>query len=319
MNLNEVVVENTTDDANAARLETDGDIIRNTEGCGIVLRENAEADIKNTYICGMGNYGIDVNHDPTPAPTPKMNVHGTATAFNLRGVQIHRDQGDPFGRPGNINFGDQVTNPTPALRNPGRNAFAMNGTNKENFAYGDVAGGADRFTEGNQWEHCGTTNGCSITNIKNKDVTETGGGVDVNPAQAHRNPEGNGVGGTFSIESASPKKVTQRGAIVTIVGTNFNAVDGYQSRTPTPGVAGATDCESLADGNKCSPLQGVCVEFKDDSGPWIPADDVLAVTPTTIVVKSSIACSKATSIRVSRQVNAGFTTQVELVNGFCSN
>jgi hypothetical protein len=313
-----VVVENNTNEANAARVETDGDVVRNASGRGIVLRENAEADIKNTYICGMGINGIDVNHDPTPAPTPKMNVHGSAMAFNARGVQIHRDAADPGGRPGNINFGDQVANPIPAARNPGNNAFALNGSTKDNFAYGDLSGGATRFSEGNQWEHCGTGNSCaSESSIKSKDVTETAGLVDIGPTQPNRNPDA--ISGSLTITSVSPMKVTRRGAIVTIVGKGFNAIDGYQSRTPTPGVTGATDCESLADGNKCSPLQGMCVEFKDDSGNWIPADDVLAVTPTTIVVKSSIACSKTTSLRVTRQDNSVPNATFEFTNQFCTN
>lgn len=312
-----VVVEDNTNEANAARLETDGDVVRNASGHGILLRENAEADINNTYICGMGSNGIDVNHDPTPAPTPKMFVNGSAMAFNARGVQIHRDQtvSNTPGRPANISFGDHAGDPPPTPSNPGNNAFTMNGGTEENFAYSDQGGGADRFAEGNQWEHCGTTNTCNVTMIQNKDVNSTAGNVYVSPSQAHRNPSN-----PLSILAVSPTKVTRRGAVVTITGTGFNAIDGYAPRAPTPGT-GATDCESLADGNKCASqggLRGVCVEFQDDNNAWIPADDVIAVTPTTIVVKSSIACSKGRSVRVTRQDNAlgGYT---EYIKNFCTN
>lgn len=196
---------------------------------------------------------------------------------------------------------------------PGNNALAMNGTNKHNFAYGDVAGGAARSAEGNQWEHCGSGDTCVITSIRNKDVTETGGPVAVDPAQAHRNPLL-----PMGITSVSPKKVTERGTPVFITGTGFNAIDGYQSRTPTPGVTGATDCESLAAGNKCSPLQGVCVEFEDDAGVWREADDVLAVTPTLIVVRSPIVCSKSTNVRVTRQDNSA-SGPTFVMQTFCTN
>jgi hypothetical protein len=307
--VDEFVVENVVAEVDAARLETDGDVVRNGTEDGIVLRENAEADIQNEFICNMAANGIDVNHDSTPAPTPKMAVRGTASVFSDRGVQIHRDNGDPFGRPGNITFGDQ----NPMGIGPGNNAFTMNGTNKHNFAYGDVAGGAARFAEGNQWEHCGSGDMCLITSIRNKDVTETGGPVAVDPAQAHRDPLL-----PMGITSVSPKKITERGTPVFITGTGFNAIDGYQSRTPTPGVTGATDCESLAAGNKCSPLQGVCVEFTDDAGVWRQADDVLAVTPTLIVVRSPIVCSKSASIRVTRQDNSATGSTIAMQT-FCTN
>jgi hypothetical protein len=257
-----------------------------------------------------------------------MNVQGSAMAFNERGVQIHRDQqasGTP-GKPGVVSFGN--TDPTPVPNNPGNNAFALNGGDKDNFSYSDRSGGLTRYVQNSQWEHCGTGSTCVGVNvIKSKDVRDDAGPVGVGTPQPHRNP------GALSIVSVSPKKVARRGAIVTIVGTGFNAIDGYNvfptrtptpvGPTPTPGgptptPAGA-NCDRLADGNTCSPLQGVCVEFKDDNNNWIPADDVLSVTPTTIVVRSSIACSKTTSIRVTRQDNAVPNGTFEFTNKFCIN
>lgn len=310
--LDEILVENTTEGSAAARLETDGDIVRNTSGHGIVLRENAEADIRNTYVCGMAEYGIEVHHDPNPPPTPyvNMNVSGSAMAFNDRGAQIYRSQDS--AKPGVISFGNTSSVPIPS--NPGNNAFVLNGSANSNFAYSDRQGGQERFAENGQWESCGNNSTCaSESTIKNKDVNQTAGNVDIGPTQAHRDPNR-----TLSVLTVSPTKVTRRGAIVTIAGTGFNAIDGYAPRSPTPGT-GATDCESLADGNRCASqggLRGVCVEFKDDNNNWVPADDVLAVTPTTIVVKSSIACSKASEVRVTRQDNG---STLPASKAFCTN
>lgn len=87
------------------------------------------------------------------------------------------------------------------------------------------------------------------------------------------------------------------GAIVHITGTGFNAIEGY---TTAPL---ATDCATLKQGNTCNPVKGTCVEFLDPATQqWTPATDILAITPTHLVVTSPIACSAPTKVRVRRRV-----------------
>jgi hypothetical protein len=49
-----------------------------------------------------------------------------------------------------------------------------------------------------------------------------------------------------------------------------------------------------------------CVEFADAAQKLYPAADVLAVTPTELVVKAPLSCSQETHVVVTRQSAASF-------------
>ena len=144
------------------------------------------------------------------------------------------------------------------------------------------------------------------------DVAPPNARLDVDPCEAPRNPSGGTqVVGVFP-------KATRSGGVVHIVGSGFNAIEGYADND---GAGGATTCAELAAGNTCGKLpRGTCVEFERPDGGWSPATAILAVTPTHLVVQSPIDCGAPAKIRVRRKLangrNATFTSKSAI---FCRN
>lgn len=97
----------------------------------------------------------------------------------------------------------------------------------------------------------------------------------------------------MSLISVDTKSTASVGGLIHITGTGFNAIEGAEA------AAGATGCSSLQ--NSCSPLRGTCVEIEDPpaSNNYRPAE-VVAVTPTHLVVKSPIICDKKRKVRITR-------------------
>lgn len=77
----------------------------------------------------------------------------------------------------------------------------------------------------------------------------------------------------------------------------FDAISGIADLT-------GDDCAKLATTNTCTPLRGTCVEFLVD-GSWTEAADLLAVTPTFLMVRSPFTCTAPTQVRVRRNVRDG--------------
>jgi hypothetical protein len=277
----------------ATELQTDGDVLRNGLLDGVFLRQNSYGQMNNEFICGMTNYGMEVNYD---AGSSTINVRGTASVFSTYGALLHAS-GSAVG---NINFGTSAT-PTPAS-----NAFSK--ASARNFL---VESGTFpiRKAQGNQWEHCGNLASCDLSAIQNNDKS---GNVDVTLPQAQRNP------GTLSITSVYPSKVANVGDVVRITGTGFNAIDGtffLPPPTQTP------VCNSLKSGNSCNPqVNGICVEFRDASDNLIASEpEILGITPTQIVLKSPVACSVAIKIRVTQLDAVDPTGKKSAVADFCKN
>jgi hypothetical protein len=192
-----------------------------------------------------------------------------------------------------------------------RNAFTNNGgASSTNFSMGP--GAPTRKAEGNQWQHGGDGAACRASRVRAKDVAPANAHLDVDPCEAYRNP----TAGT-SVVDVFPR-AARVGELVHIVGSGFNAIEGYASND---GAGGATSCAELAAGNTCGDVpRGTCVEFERLDGGWNRATTVLAVTPTHLVVESPIDCGVPRRIRVRRKRADGsgvtFTSPSAI---FCTN
>jgi hypothetical protein len=195
-----------------------------------------------------------------------ISLNGSGLSLTVEGTAV-------IGNPGD---GVTVTSAaSPVLTFVGNNAFAWSGG--RNFH----ASSAPVPVPNSQWERCYQSqpdpNQCNLTAILGGD---TQGNVQLPSTQPHRSTVG-----AVAITSVYPTKVAKTGTPVHITGSGFNAIDGV---------------------NSCFPLQGTCVEFGVQTttggiSRWFPAE-VLAVTPTELVVKSSIACPsyRAAAVRVKR-------------------
>jgi hypothetical protein len=247
--------------------------------------------IRNTWICGMVENGIELTSN-----AGAVTFRGTASVRNQRGVLMNQMSG--VVAPADFGIGAQA----------GGNVFTKNTLVVGNaFLNFRVAGGATTSTQvqGNQWEHCGNGQTCNINQaggILEKDVA---GNVTITAAQAHRNP------GSITIDPTGgvyPTKVAAPGDLVHIHGSGFNAIEGYEP--------GSVSCNNL--GNSCFSLQGTCVEFKDASGLFQPAE-VVAITPTYIAVRAPFACSRPGAIRIRRRNHLGATVELDVPAAFCRN
>lgn len=303
----QMTAESAASAGTAVELISDGDVQRNGALHAIFLRQNATGSISNNFLCGMTTFGMEITSNTGSTP---IGILGTASVFNGHGARFQAGGATA----GNVNFGQGASF--------GKNAFAQNPLGNFFVESGSFSA---RLTENNQWEHCGNGASCDLTAIDNNDVT---GNADFTPAQPHRNP------GSLTITTVSPTKVAARGAIVHITGAGFNAIEGYNSYAagtngcPAGGgtCAAATNCATLNQGNTCNPVKGTCVEFLDPATlQWKPADAILGITPTHLVITSPIACSGQTRIRIKRRNATGATGGVDVFEpsisapNFCRN
>jgi hypothetical protein len=239
-----------------------------------------------------------------------ISVAGTSVVYNVEGAKMDETIGAKFGD---------------GSAGSGNNAFTQNGassTLKKNLINAQSAAGVQ--ARGNQWQNCYTgqadKNFCKTSAILTNDVKNT---VDVgrispdscDPQNGCQPYQASSDKVSVTIKSGDgvyPTKVSEAGAIVHITGTGFDAISGHIGQS-------SGNCGALKQTNKCSPLQGTCVQFLVDGVPVGGDVDVLAVTPTHLVVKSPIACSKPVKIRVKRLGPNG----VEIPNppqaDFCTN
>jgi hypothetical protein len=323
---------------NLTELITAGNVLRDGVLQGMYFQGRSEGAISDDYVCGVSNeggggIGILVKL-VTPAPpvpclseddceddatclngqcvedtsgAPTVSVRGVATVYNAdSGVRLNGYRSADFG--------------TDGAANAGHNAFADNGFTvngvprlKRNFVNALVDTTALVPAQGNQWQHCYPANGaapdtCSPSSISRNDTNNTNSApqpdrVDADHPQPHAS-----TGGLAIIDSVAPLRVVE-GGLVHIDGRGFDAISGYSPDMP--------DCAGLKNGNSCEPLHGTCVEFLVN-GRWTAAGDVLAVTPTHLVVRSPLTCVAPTLLRVRRQIlNGGEIASVPVP--FCRN
>jgi len=265
-------------------LWSNGDIVRDGAMHGFFFEDGSEGRIADSYVCGIrnsaGGKGVLVQRDS--GAMEDVRLRGTAVVYNDdAGVKVR-------GR-GGVDLGTDT--------DPGRNAFAQNGSGvRRNVVNAMDAPVPMVPASGNFWERCygeGGAQDCDERAVCDLDANNTVGQLDRVDAMAaipHQSAA------PVALHAAEPARVA-RGGIVRLVGEGFDAISGHSG-----GVEG--DCHALAAGNSCAPLSGTCVEFWD-GGAWRPALDVLAVTPTSVTVRSPLDCREPVPVRVRRAVRGG--------------
>lgn len=308
---------------NLTALITAGNVLRDGVLQGQYFQGRSTGLIAGDYICGMdnaagGGIGILVKMNLPAVPTacfseddcendaacvdgfcqddtagaPTVAVRGVTAAYNGdSGVRLNGYRAADFGSDGDARAG--------------RNAFTDNGFTaadgtprlKRNVVNALVDTATVVHAQGNQWQHCyaasgATANACNVTAISRNDTNNTNAAPDrVDAANPH--PHASTVAPT--VATISPR-ATLAGGIVHIDGQGFDAISGH--------AGGRRSCAALADGNGCEPLRGTCVEILADDE-WLPAADVLGVTPTHLVIRSPVTCTGPALLRVRRRALNG--------------
>jgi hypothetical protein len=284
------------------RLLATANIFRDGVRQGVFFQPAAVGSLDGDYVCGInrgsggsGSGGRGVEIDTVDGFVSDIALRGTAAVYStLAGVQLQGNRGADLGTDGGADAG--------------RNAFAQNGRNVLNALDPSTPPVA---AQGNQWEHCypatgATADSCDVTAIGNLDTNDTMNAldkVDVRDPLPHQSTA------AVQIDRVEPSAVTAE-SLVHVFGRGFDAISGHSG-----GVAG--NCRALRQGNSCHPLHGTCVEFLVDDT-WQEADDVLAVTPTHLVVRAPMDCTAPVMMRVRRTLLDGSALASDPVP-FCYN
>ena len=260
----------------AARLDTRGNISRCNSLRGISVRSRSDATLRDDYVCGNGTpgrgsgFGLGV-----------FDAAGLSAFAEARGLAIvnNLDAGVVIGNLSQADLG--------RADSPGNNTLAFNGdenppadTNLRNLSPRPVS------AIGDQWEHCGHGWRCDEAAITARDVfvDAAGGDVDSSSPRTARQRQ------APRITEVTPSFAVQ-GDLVRLYGTGFDAIDGNG-----PGA----DCDTIATLNTCRPVHGNCVLIDRQ-----PAD-VVAVTPTMLVVKAPFTCVSPVTLAVKTRTSIGF-------------
>jgi CSLREA domain-containing protein len=264
---------------NGTSFDLDGNVVRTGPLNGVFWQVGSTGSLRNSFVCGMGDAGI-LSIRQAGKPTGAV-VRGSASVLNTRsGVDVRKQVGIDLGRDGGADAG--------------LNAFAGNPAGAQAYNSLDVKSVIQ--AQGNQWASCydGAANGdvCNLNAISAGDTNNSMGldEIDVSNPLPHQAADG------VTLSTATPSRVVE-GALVSLRGSGFDAISGIEGLT-------SNDCAKLATTNTCTPLHGTCVEFLVD-GTWTEATDVLAVTPTFLMVRSPFTCSAPTQVRVRRNVRDG--------------
>lgn len=264
---------------NGTAMTLDRNVIRRGPYSGVYWQVGSTGRLSDSFVCGLQLSGVLSQRTGGKATTAA--IRGSASVLNGRaGAEVRATVGIDLGTAGD----------------PGRNAFAGNphGGQVVNSLVGDAAVSA----RGNQWGSCypashGEADRCDADAIE-ADVTNNTDaslvGVDVG------DPEPQLSNAAVTLDDARPSAFVE-GALVALRGSGFDAVSGVVGLT-------GDECAALATTNTCAPLRGTCVEFLVDDA-WVPAADVLGVTPTTVMVRAPFTCSAPTVARVRRAVLGG--------------
>lgn len=280
---------------------SDGNLVRDGVLHGFFFQDQSRATLRDDYVCGIhsGVNGKGLQFESVNGMVGDFSVRGCAVVYNDdAGVKIEGEVPIDLG--------------LDAAMNAGNNAFTENGgiprRNVRNLLNAPTP---VISAQGNQWQHCYPTMApvadmCDTLRIGDEDTNNTigmGDKIDVANPQPHQET------GAVTIAAIRPSKAVN-GGVVHLYGSGFDAISGH-----TGGVAG--DCHALAMGNRCSPLQGTCVEFLVGET-WTPATDVLGVTPTHVIATVPFTCDEASQARVRRQILGGGES-VSTPIAFCTN
>jgi hypothetical protein len=265
-----------------------GSVLRDGVQQGIFFQDRSTGSVRDSYVCGINNGagGKGVLVQKRTGSAADIVMRGTAVVYNDdAGVKFKHTIGADLGTNGSTGAGN--------------NAFTENG----GFIRRNVVNAMDApiavvHAQGNQWQHCyapgnSDPDRCDVRRISDSDTNNSPvvfpafDKVDVDDPEPQQGTD------AVRIDAVSPA-VAVEGGVVRITGSGFDAISGHAG-----GVSG--DCRALRSGNRCQPLNGTCVEFLVD-GVWTEAREVLAVTPTTVVVRSPLTCAAPTQVRVRRRV-----------------
>lgn len=237
-----------------------GTVVRDNGGNGLSVRAFATAVVTDSAFVGNGTGGMRVFND-VGAPALAA-VEGSAFACNaLDGVVVADASIADLGGGG--------------FASPGDNAFAYNGESGAGFDLRNVSSNAVA-AEVAQWDSCGRSMVCNESAVLANDIRDGGAGVSITPAVA---PGGLGVP---EVSRVVPSR-GGAGELVRIFGSGFDAVGAY----------GAGGCESPAAANGCDPVRGNCVTIDGE------AAEVVAATPTMLVVRRPFTCLEPVALQVS--------------------
>ncbi len=257
-----------------ARLTTRGNLSIANAQRGISVRSLSRANLDSDFLCGNGTAGRGGGFGV--AALDAADRSASVTAHGL-GVVHNAD--------GGVVVTDSSTAQLGTMAVAGENAIAFNGVadpptpvNFQNLTALPIA------AIGNAWEHCGSGTSCDVDAVQALDVltAHTDAPVGVAPALPTR------MRARPSLDRAEPS-FAAAGTLVRLYGSGFDAIEG----------AGAS-CVDLPAANSCSPLSGNCV-LVDRT-----AADVVAVTPTMLVIRMPFTCVAPVTIAVRTHWGHGF-------------
>jgi hypothetical protein len=250
-------------------LTTRGNLCIDNSLRGISVRSLSVADLHDDFVCGNSSgFGVAV-----------MDAAGLSSAVAATGLGVVNN---PIG---GVAISDNSRASFAPAGAVGNNAFAFNGpphppspTNFRNLTPFEIP------AYGNTWQHCGTHGTCNVNDVLALDVfASPPAPVTVDPAlptQTHTRPR---------ITSVEPP-FAAAGDLVRIYGSGFDAIDGA-----------GDSCTGVTAANTCRPLHGNCV-FVGQS-----AAQVIAVTPTMLVVRAPFTCVEPVPLRLRTRWTHGFS------------
>jgi hypothetical protein len=241
---------------------------------GISVRSLSQAVLRDDHVCGNGTaggggFGVAV-----------LDAAGLSADAEAEGIAVvhNADGGVAVGDASRLDLGGGTS--------AGDNALAFNGPNKpaaranlRNLTATAVSASND------QWESCGGGWRCDSAAVLENDVLESPplGTVEVEPAQPTRSRE------TVEITAISPPTAAA-GELVRVYGRGFDAIEG---NAPDGG------CDDIPAANRCASSKGNCVAVDGQ-----PAD-VIAVTPTMLVLRAPFSCVSPVRIEVRNRRSRG--------------
>jgi len=280
---------------------TDGNIVRDGVLHGFLLQNESQAFLTDDYVCGIrrGVNGKGILFQSTTGTVGDFRLRGSAVVYNDdAGVKFEGTVPADLGLDGSTQAG--------------HNAFTQNGAVPRRNARNILDDPPPVIAaQGNQWQSCypilaPLPDACDALRIGDVDTNNSIGLSDRVDVQNAAAPQGTGA---VVVTTVVPAK-GRAGDVIHLYGSGFDAISGHSG-----GVAG--DCHALASGNRCSPLQGTCVEFLV-GGLWTEAADVQAVTPRHLVVRSPFDCREPTWVRVRRNILGGGEV-ISTPVAFCEN
>lgn len=251
-----------------AQLETHGNLSIANSLRGISVRSLSQATLRDDFVCGNAS-GVVL-----------LDAAGHSAAASASGLAVvhNRQNGVIVADASRLDFGDAAAS--------GANAVAFNGPTAPRSPVNFRNLTALPITAvGNAWQHCGPLAPCDLAAVQALDIFTASplAPVEIAPAQPTRRRA------APSITAIEPS-FAAAGDLIRIYGSGFDVIDGI-----------GPACDTPIEVNTCRPLRGNCVMI--DRRPA----DVIAVTPTMLVVRAPFTCVAPVRASVRTRWGHGFT------------